>query len=683
MQPASDRRFWLKQLSHFVTNTKTEHETRHVVALLKASTILLPPPYARRAGSAKFGCFSRSASSRGALRGSEGIPNLMIHSLVSLRRWLMAILALVPPVIGGKAVALSNSPVKVVVRQDGDHWQLHRNGQPFFIKGAGGEGSLARLKEAGANSIRTWDARRLEPVLEEAQRLGLTVCVGIWLHHEGDTEGFDYSKPDMVRQQLERVEQYVKRFKDHPAVLLWSLGNEMEGFEAGNKVEIWIAVEEAAKRVKSLDPNHPTMTVISELGGERIACIHRYCPSIDIIGINSYAGSVSIAERYVRLNGTKPYIVTEFGPPGPWEVAKTTWDAAYEPTSTEKGEWYRRAYLGSIQQKPLCLGSYAFLWGHKQETTTTWYGMFLKDGDKLQAVDTMTELWTGKPPANPSPVLKGLRIRFRQKFTPGERFFADLDASDAGGRPLQVRWLVQPEQPNKLTAGAEEQALPELTNVIVRSDARFSEVQSPATPGGYRLFAYVRNGAGAAVANVPFYVIDNKTAAERRATLPFVIYSDQSGAGSHYVPSGWMGNLKAIKMDVGCRTRPHSGTTCLSVRYQDSAGWGAVAWQDPPEDWGDRTGGWDLTGAKELTFWARGEKGGEEVDFKFGILGRDKSHPDSDNGALEKVRLTREWKQYRINLAGKDLSRIKTGFCWSLKGQNQPLTFYLDDIQYE
>lgn len=407
------------------------------------------------------------------------------------------------------STAQRQGPAKVEVRQETGRWQLYVNDQPFFIKGAGGQGSLAKLKAAGGNSVRTWGTDGLQSVLDEAQQQGLTVCVGIWLHHEQDAEGFDYTKPQLVKEQWEQVRQCVLRFKNHPAVLLWALGNEMEGYQAGNKLEIWNAVNDAAKLAKQLDPNHPTMTAIAELGGERIASIHRYCPDIDIIGINSYAGAASIAERYTKLKGTKPYVVTEFGPPGPWELPKTSWGAAYEPTSTEKGDWYRRAYQRSIKQKPLCLGSYAFLWGQKQETTATWYGMFLKDSDKLQAVDTMTELWSGQPPATRCPVINGLRLRDPREFKPGEIFAADLNAADPQGLALRVRWLVQPEQTKKLTAGAEEQALPELTDIIVRSDAGAAELRAPEQPGGYRLFAYVRNGVGAAVANVPFLVARN------------------------------------------------------------------------------------------------------------------------------------------------------------------------------
>ena len=56
--------------------------------------------------------------------------------------------------------------------------------------------------------------------------------------------------------------------------------------------------------------------------------LHRLCPDIDIVGINSYGGAASVPERYRKAGGTKPYILTEFGPPGRWEIEATAWGAA-------------------------------------------------------------------------------------------------------------------------------------------------------------------------------------------------------------------------------------------------------------------------------------------------------------------------------------------------------------------
>jgi hypothetical protein len=172
-------------------------------------------------------------------------------------------------------------------------------------------------------------------------------------------------------------------------------------------------------------------------------------------------------------------------------------------------------------------------------------------------------------------------------------------------------------------------------------------------------------------------------AARKGAALPFTVYDEKGSTNNHYLPSGWMGNTKGLKMDLGCTNNPHGGKTCFRFEYNESADWAGIVWQDPANDWGEQPGGWNLTGAKKLTLWARGEKGGEIVSFKFGILGADKKHPDSAGGELEEITLAKDWTQYTIDLAGKDLTCIKTGFAWTLRGQGQPVTFYLDDIRFE
>src|SRR5262245_1765555 len=93
------------------------------------------------------------------------------------------------------------SAVPVQVEQREGKWQLLRGGRLFLIQGAGGSGSLARLKSAGANSIRTWGVDNVGPLLDEAQRLNMTVAVGIWLGHE--RHGFRYSDPAQVAAQAE------------------------------------------------------------------------------------------------------------------------------------------------------------------------------------------------------------------------------------------------------------------------------------------------------------------------------------------------------------------------------------------------------------------------------------------------------------------------------------------------
>src|SRR5206468_5243344 len=139
------------------------------------------------------------------------------------------------------------------------------------------------------------------------------------------------------------------------------------------------------------------------------------------------------------------YIVTEFGPAGTWESTKNTWGVAIEPTSTQKAEAYRKGYQQAIASQQLCLGSYAFVWGSKQEATATWFGMLLPDGSRLAAADAMAEVWSGKSSANRCPAIASLKLQGSDQVAPGASVQALLDASDPENDALTVRWVLQNE----------------------------------------------------------------------------------------------------------------------------------------------------------------------------------------------------------------------------------------------
>lgn len=424
--------------------------------------------------------------------------------------WLMviAICASLPAGCGGPPDVHASQPrgASVALRKTDQGWQLSRNGAPYFIRGAGGEGSGELLARLGGNSIRTWGTDDLQRKLDNAEKHGLSIAVGHWLGHE--RHGFSYSDPVQVAQQKAKVREVVLRYKDHPAVLLWGLGNEMEGYGRGDNAAIWSAVNDLAVLVKELDPNHPTMTVVAEIGGDRIPSIHRLCPAIDIVGINSYGGAASVAQRYRDAGGTKPYILTEFGPPGFWEVAKTPWGAALEPSSTEKALSYRRAYQKAVvDAKGLCLGSYAFLFGHKQEGSATWFGMLLPDGSKLGACDVMTAFWSGRPPSNRCPNIERLAVEGGTHVDPGTEIKAKLVVSDPENDRLTVRWILQADPVSNKVGGDAEAAPASFPESIVKATAQDAVVRMPSGGGAYRLFAYAYDGqGGAAVANVPLHV---------------------------------------------------------------------------------------------------------------------------------------------------------------------------------
>lgn len=168
----------------------------------------------------------------------------------------------------------------------------------------------------------------------------------------------------------------------------------------------------------------------------------------------------------------------------------------------------------------------------------------------------------------------------------------------------------------------------------------------------------------------------------------YVVYADADSPDNHYDPSGWMGDYNDLKMSTEYLVNPHGGTTSIQVQYSakksQGAGWVGVYWQNPSNNWGTKAGGYDLTGAKKLSFWVRGEKGGERIE-EFKVGGITGEYPDSDVVGIGPVLLTPEWKQVSIDLSGKDLSSISGGFCWVASADANPggIVFYLDDIAYE
>lgn len=590
---------------------------------------------------------------------------MLRHNLITL----IAAVLLVP-------LTAAADPIPVELRQTEDGWQLLRGGEPYFIRGAGGDGSLEQLAAAGANSVRTWGAAGVGEILDEAHAQGLTVAVGIWLGHE--RHGFDYNDPSQVEAQLQAARETVLRYKDHPAVLLWGLGNEMEGFEAGDSPVIWKAVNDVAAMVKDLDPNHPTMTVTAELGGGRIKSLHEDSPAIDIHGVNSYGGAATVADRLAESGATKPYVITEFGPVGSWEMPKTEWGAPYEQTSTQKAEFYRQSYEKGVLGAPgRALGSYAFLWGQKMEGTETWFGMFLNDGSRLGAYDVMSEVWSGTPPENLAPTVEAVFIEGSVELEPGEELTATTAITDPDGDNPRVRWVLRPESGEYMTGGDFRQGLPDIEGAVLESDSKSARIRMPAEPGAYRLFVYAYDDVGsAATANVPLLV-----KGEVQPRMPSSVYDD-GFENMPWAPSGWMGSTDFLTLDGSYADDVHEGSSAIRMRYEGKFGWVGVAWQNPPNNWGDMDGGYDLDGATHLELWARGEYGGEKASFGVGLLGSDAKFPDSGMTKVDGIVLTRDWRRYVVPLKKIDLSSVKTGFVVTLNGRSSPVTIYMDSIRF-
>lgn len=162
---------------------------------------------------------------------------------------------------------------------------------------------------------------------------------------------------------------------------------------------------------------------------------------------------------------------------------------------------------------------------------------------------------------------------------------------------------------------------------------------------------------------------------------------------TRYAPTGWMGDIGKpggkSPLAVTKEAAQIEGKTVSATRieYQQSSGsgWAGIYWQYPETNWGDKPG-LNLTGAKKISFYAKGERGGEIVKFiSGGIDTPGKMFRDSFKRSEGDTVLTNTWKRYEIDLSGEDLSSVIGAFAWVSVGgfDKGRLVTYLANIKIE
>lgn len=402
-------------------------------------------------------------------------------------------------------------PVELVESESG--FRLLRGGEPYEIRGAGvARDEIESAAAHGANSIRTWTTDEPEmsagDLLDTAHRLGLTVALGLPMAPE--RSGFDYDDTEAVRRQFESLREEVIRYRDHPALLFWLIGNELNLNYENPKV--FDAMGAVARMIADLDPAHPTTTALSGFKPDVIEEVRKRAPDLDFLSFQLYGGLYRLPERIEATGFDRPFMVTEWGTRGHWETHKTVWGAAVEPNSSEKAAIYYRGHHEILQafDKQL-IGSYVFLWGQKQERTPTWYGVFTEDGHETEAVDVMHYIWRGSWPSNRSPRVRAMTLDGRNArddvvLTAGETYAATFDVEDPDDDAVTYRWEVKPESDATQEGGDFEEPITSIRGLI--DDPRAARIRLTAPDvGAYRLLAYAYDGTGhAAHANIPFLV---------------------------------------------------------------------------------------------------------------------------------------------------------------------------------
>jgi len=164
----------------------------------------------------------------------------------------------------------------------------------------------------GCNTIRTW-GQVTAALLDIAGQYDLRVLCGFWV----DT-GLDLDDPLARYSVLTGFRVYVNTFKDAPAVLMWSIGNE-QNYQNGNNVAWYSLVNEMAEAAyeEEGDTYHPVTSPngeIDNIGNQSMATDDISMNYLDAWGANIYRG-ISFGSLFADYAGksTKPFWISEYG----------------------------------------------------------------------------------------------------------------------------------------------------------------------------------------------------------------------------------------------------------------------------------------------------------------------------------------------------------------------------------
>ena len=471
------------------------------------------------------------------------------------RLLIYTLLALIIMIALGGLFALRNlnkvKPVDesktVYVERNETGFQLIRNGEPFTIQGAGGDSHFKELAEIGGNTVRLFDTSDLENKLDEAHKYNLAVIVDIPLPRYNKWH-YLYDDEDENKILKQEIKELVLQHKDHPALLIWNLGNEINYPFVFRKNDFIKTFNELISIIQDVDPNHPVSTSIEGVSRKAMSSISIHSPEIDLLSFNTFGNTKLVSSNFAQISflfGPRPYFFSELGPDGPWESSTTSWGAPIEATSSKKSELYSTRFnIIKENENAASLGSLIFYWGTKLERTHTWFSLF-KDGYKSEIIQVIETMWddsdsspelneinyitvnTNVPRDNNrffpgdlsysdiNPQLIGLDYMLVNElgahdniiFSPGELSHAEIIFHESYNDSVRIEWEIYPEawysDTNELVV---DNYKPIDTFVIFEKTK--STFFAPTKEGPYRIFAYVYNQDGFfATTNTPFYVL--------------------------------------------------------------------------------------------------------------------------------------------------------------------------------
>lgn len=584
-----------------------------------------------------------------------------------------------------------NAQVKAV--QNGTDWELLVNNKPFKIKGAtfGYVKDIANydryfkeLQFLGVNSIRLWATDdNTGQLLDVAERHDIKVMVGIWMRHGRpgmeDDDSFNYLKDkEGIEDQYENAINVVNQFKDHPAVLTWTIGNEVYLNTATDEEKIAYSkvLERICAEIKTIDKNHPIVSVEAWTFG--LKWWEEYVPSLDIYGLNCYGyGANLLEDELEKQDINKPYIVTEFGVTGEWDIEALDKGLKVEPSDQEKFKAIAEGYPNWIANKSSNLGVYVFHYADEVNHMAPWLLTHF-NGFKRPQYWAIRKAFTGEDPLNYIPEITKYSLP-EKTYNSGDWIPVNLEVKDKEKESLRIQFYS-----NQRTGSRKRRD--QLVSLTHRGDFDNGfEILAPKEYGVIKVYATVNDTYGnVGIASKAIEVSDedakNKKFLVPKKSLPFYVYRE--GEEMPYLPSAYMGNYKAMTVETQSTEEVYAGNAALKIDYTASDNWYGLGLVDPANDWGEILGGYELSGATKFSFWAKASKNDVYATIGFGLIGKDKPFPDTAKISKE-IKLSTKWKKYTLKIKKADMSCIRSGLVLFSQAYNWPQTIYIDEVVFE
>ncbi|MFJ2344701.1 discoidin domain-containing protein [Streptomyces antimycoticus] len=369
---------------------------------------------------------------------------------------LLAVGALALP---GRPAHAVGSVVKVTGSQ-GD-WRLTVDGQPYQIKGltwgpaiADADRYLPDLRSMGVNTLRTWgtDATS-KPLLDSAAANGIKVIAGFWLQPGGGPGSggcVNYRTDTAYKDQmLAEFPTWVATYKDHPGVLMWNVGNEsvlgLQNCYSGEELErqrdaYTTFVNDIAKKIHGVDPDHPVTSTDAWTGAWPY--YQRNAPDLDLYAVNSYNAVCDIKATWEQGGYTKPYIVTETGPAGEWEVPDDANGVPEEPTDQAKAAGYTKAWNCVTGHRGVALGATMFHYGTEDDFGGVWFNLLPAGQKRLSYYAVKKAYGADTSHDNTPPVISSLAVDGDPaKVEAGRDLTLTVKATDPDGDALSYQVL--------------------------------------------------------------------------------------------------------------------------------------------------------------------------------------------------------------------------------------------------